>query len=342
MGLGSLRDVSLAEAREKAVDLRRQLAEGLDPIETRRADKDRLRQQREGLKTFGAFADDYVDAIAGGFSNDKHLAQWRMTLGPAYCGLIRDVPVAELSTDHVLAVLEPVWLEKCETASRLRGRIERVLDAAKVKGLRNGENPARWRGHLDALLPKQPPGGRSHHKAMAYADVPEFVARLRSLQSVSARALEFAILTASRTSEVLEAVWDEIDLANRLWTIPARRMKARRPHIVPLTDRSVAILEEVRQLSRGDHVFPGARAGKPLSNMALTMVLRGLVGDAATVHGFRSSFRDWAGDETGFDRDIAELALAHAVGSKTEQAYRRKSALQKRRDLMVAWDAYCG
>ena len=245
----------------------------------------------------------------------------------------------------MLAVLQPIWQEKNETASRLRGRIERVLDAAKAKGLRTGENPARWRGHLDTLLPKRQKLQRGHHPAMPYTEVPAFVAELRTREAMAARALEFAILTAARSGEVLGAMWGEVDLKAEVWTVPAMRMKAGREHRVPLTAPAIAILRALEALrpeddDKGAYIFPGQRKGRPLSGMAMEMLLRRQKLEI-TVHGFRSSFRDWAAEETGFPREIAEAALAHVVGDATERAYRRGDALEKRRELMTAWAAHC-
>ena len=253
---------------------------------------------------------------------------------------LRNLRLDEIGTEDVLGVLTPIWLTKSETASRLRGRIERVLDAARAKGPRSGENPARWRGHLDALLPKRQKLTRGHHAAMPYEDVPAFVARLRGSDSVSILALEFLILTAARSGEVLGARWDEIDHEGKLWIVPAARIKGAREHRVPLTKRALAILKTIEKVRTGDYVFPGQKRGEPLSEMALAMAMRRLKTSDFTVHGFRSAFRDWAGEETVFPREVAEAALAHVVGDATERAYRRGDALEKRRKLMDAWASY--
>jgi integrase len=262
-----------------------------------------------------------------------------MTL-TTYAAPLRSMRLDDIATADVLAVLQPLWQTKAETASRLRGRIERVLDAARARGLRSGENPARWRGHLDALLPPRHRLTRGHYAAMPYDEVPSFIGRLRASESVSGLALEFLILTASRTGEVLGARWDEIDVDAELWTVPAARMKAGREHRVPLSARALAILQTVEKVRTGEHVFPGQRRGRPLSVMALAMVLRRLKLENVTVHGFRSAFRDWCGEATAFPRDVAEAALAHTVGDMTERAYRRGDALEKRRKLMAAWAAF--
>lgn len=332
MGLGGLSSVSLADARAKAEEARRTLAASRNPIDEKRAQE----AARDAAVTFGAFADALVNDISHGFRNEKHKAQWAMTL-TTYAAPLRDMKLDAIDTGGVLSVLQPIWQTKNETASRLRGRIERVLDAAKAKGLRTGENPARWRGHLDKLLPKRQKLTRGHHAAMPYEDVPAFIGRLRTPPSVSALALEFCVLTAARSGEVLGARWDEINLDAKIWIVSGQRMKAGREHRVPLSARALAILAQMERVRTGDNVFPGQRRGKPLSSMALEMVLRRLKIENATVHGFRSAFRDWAGETTSFPREVAETALAHAVGDQTERAYRRGDALEKRRKLMDAW-----
>ena len=332
MGLGSAAVVSLADAREKAAVARRKLAQGLNPIEDRK--------RNGGIPTFGEMADSVREALSAGFRNEKHKAQWKSTL-ETYAAPLRTKPVDTITTDDILAVLKPIWTLKPETASRVRGRIEKVLDAAKAKGFRDGENPARWRGHLDHLLPKPSKLERGHHAAMPYEDVAAFVGELRKRKTTATLALEFCILTAARSGEVLGARWSEMDLAKRLWTVPAHRMKAGREHRVPLSNRAMSILKQLRDADCGEFVFPGQKPKKPLSNMAMEMVLRRMKIENATVHGFRSSFRDWAGNVTSFPREVTETALAHVIGDKAEQAYRRGDALDKRRALMDAWAAYC-
>jgi integrase len=282
-------------------------------------------------------ADEVRQSLSAGFRNDKHKAQWKSTL-ETYAASLWSKPVDTIATDDVLAVLKPIWQVKAETASRLRGRIEKVLDAAKAKGYRNGENPARWRGHLDHLLPKQSKLARGHHAAMPYEKVASFIGELRQREATAALALEFCILAAARSGEVLGARWSEVDLDKKIWSVPAERMKAGRMHRVPLSDRAVTILKKLSGM--GEFIFVGQKPGKPLSNMALEMVLRRMKVDD-TVHGFRSSFRDWAGNESYFPREIVETALAHVIGDKAEQAYRRSDALEKRRKLMEAWASYC-
>ena len=332
MGLGSATSVPLADAREKAATARRKIAQGLNPIDERKRDG--------GIPTFGELADDVRETLSAGFRNEKHRAQWKSTL-QTYANPLRAMPVDTIATDDVLAVLKPIWTAKAETASRVRGRIEKVLDAAKAKGFREGENPARWRGHLDHLLPRPSKLARGHHAAMPYEDVADFIAKLRKREATSALALELCILTAARSGEILGMRWSEIDLEKKIWTVPASRMKAGREHRVPLSQRAGAILRQLEKVKSGEFVFPGHARNKPLSNMAMEMVLRRMKVKDATVHGFRSSFRDWAGNVSNFPREIAETALAHVIGDKAEQAYRRRDALEKRRKLMEAWAAYC-
>lgn len=332
MGLGSALSVPLADAREQAAGARRKIAQGLNPIEERKRDK--------GIPTFGEMADTVREMLSAGFRNEKHKAQWKMTL-ETYASPLRGRPVDTITTDDVLAVLKPIWTIKSETASRLRGRIEKVLDAAKAKGFREGENPARWRGHLDHLLPKQLKLARGHHAAMPYERVAAFLAQLRDSDSLAAQALELCILTAARSGEILGMQWNEVDLEKKLWTVPACRMKAGREHRVPLSARAVSILRDLHKVKSSSFVFPGLVRGKPLSNMAMEMVLRRMKLEEVTVHGFRSSFRDWAGNVSSFPREVVETALAHVIGDKAEQAYRRSDALEKRRRLMDSWAAYC-
>jgi integrase len=270
------------------------------------------------------------------FRNDKHRAQWKMTLA-VYCKPIRERRVSTITTDDVLNILKPIWQEKAETASRLRGRIERVLDFAKTKGWRTGDNPALWRGHLRNVLPQRQKLTRGHHPAMPYRELPTFMERLKGNEANAARALEFLILTAARSGEVQNAEWSEIDLNEAVWTVPESRMKAGKEHRVPLTEDAVNLLERLQKERISDFVFPGKKAERPLSSSAKEMLMRRMKVSQFTVHGFRSAFRDWAGDETNFPRELAEAALAHRVGDATERAYRRADALEKRRTLMDAW-----
>lgn len=334
MGLGSAADVTLAKARVKAAKARAALADGIDPIAETKV-------QGSNIPTFGEFADEVVASLERGWRNEKHKAQWRMTL-EEYCGTLRGLRVDRITTQDVLGVLQPIWQTKAETAGRVRGRIERVLDAAKARGHRHGENPARWRGHLDHLLPARPRLQRGHHAAMPWDEVPVFIGKLRMLDGVAARALEFTILTASRTGEVRGARWSEIDNKAKVWIVSASRMKAGREHRVPLTERMLAILAEMEALKvADDFVFPGQKRGRPLSDMSMEAVLRRLRAKPNTTHGFRSSFKDWANETTSFPNDLSEAALAHITGDKVERAYRRGDALERRRALMQAWCSFC-
>lgn len=339
MGLGSAgpNGVSLADAREKATEARALLARGIDPLEARRDSE----KARRTIPTFGEFADEYINTHAPKFKNGKHLAQWRMTLSDEYCRAIRAQAVSEIDTEAVLKVLKPIWQRIPETASRLRGRIENVLDAAKARGFHPGPNPAAWRGHLKALLPARQKLTRGHHAALPYDDLPAFMADLQARQGLAALALEFTILTASRSGEVLGARWEEFDLEKGVWTVPPKRMKAGLAHRVPLQGRALEILKALPRLADNPHVFPGHANGKPLSSMAMAMQLRRMDRDNITVHGFRSTFRDWASEQTSFPHETAEHALAHRISDKAEAAYRRGDQFEKRRKLMEAWATYC-
>jgi integrase len=353
MSLGGLSVLTLAEARDAAQQARRDLARGLDPIDARKAAAEQAQFAAAAaalapLRMFGAFAESLLGDLASGFRNDKHIAQWRMSLSlerseagewkdTGYCLTLRHKPLDTISTNDVLAVLRPIWQTLPETASRVRGRIERVLDAAKARGLREGENPARWRGHLDAILPKRQKLTRGHHAAMPFGDVPALVLKLRQSEGMGAKALEFLILCASRSGEVLGARWPEIDMASKVWTVPAERMKAGREHRVPLTARALEILQPLYEGRTSELVFPGIRKDAPMSSMTLAKALKTAGAGGFTVHGFRSSFRDWAGEATEFPDSLAEHALAHVVGDATVRAYRRGDALDRRRTMMEAW-----
>ena len=337
MGLGSLLDVPLAKAREKASRARNAFLEGRDPIAERAA----ARLPEPVSVSFGVFSEALISDIQEGFRNEKHRKQWRSTLQTHATALL-EKPIAEIDTDAVVEVLKPIWLTKPETASRVRGRIERVLDAAKAKGYRGGENPARWRGHLDLLLPRRAKASRSHHRALAFAQIGDFMKELARRPAVAARALEFTILTAARTGETLGMTWGEVDMNEALWTVPAGRMKAGTEHQVPLSARASAILKLLRPKRPAPYelVFR-SDSGKQLSNMSMAMLLRRMGRDDITVHGFRSTFRDWAGETTSFTREVVEMALAHTIESKAERAYRRGRSLEKRRELMNSWAASC-
>lgn len=337
MGLGGLDTLSLAEARAKARACRQLLLDGIDPIEARKLRRSAALLETARRRTFAECAKGYIKAHRETWKNPVHAAQWPSTLELYVYPHIGALPVVDIDTDLVLKCLEPIWDRIPDTARRVRGRIESVLDWARARKFRDGENPARWRGHLDHLLASKPKSERvKHHPALPYAQLPALMTELRGRTDVSSRALEFLILTAARTNETIGARWSEFDFSEKLWAVPGERMKSGRPHIVPLSDRAIELLQSTPRENGSDFVFIGSRAMKPLSNMAMLELLRDLR-PGYTVHGFRSTFRDWAGDMTNYPRDVIEAALAHVVADETEAAYRRSTAVQKRRRLMEAW-----
>jgi integrase len=343
MGLGSIDTFNLADARERARECRKLLADGMDPIQHRDAARAAALADAARAMSFRQCAESYIKMHRKGWRNPKHAEQWPSSLGAYAYPVIGDVPVGEVDTAMVVKLLEPIWHAKPETATRVRGRIAKILDwAAAMKHRPAGANPARWVGHLDKLLPKQGAGARvKHHAAMPWADVPMFMAELRASEDVSAQALEFTILTAARTNETIGARVCEFDLTAKLWTVPAERMKAGKDHEVPLSDRALDIVRPwLSGKRKSDFAFPGAITGRGLSDMALLERVRGMR-DGITTHGFRSSFRDWAGDATAYPREVVEAALAHTIKSKAERAYRRATALEKRRRLMADWAKFC-
>lgn len=331
---------SLAKARKRRDEIMALLREGSLPEPSAKSLVKNVDAESASFSVplFGRFAMELVQQIEGGFRNAKHRAQWRSTL-ETYCSPIWDKPVDQIITDDVLSILRPIWSKKAETASRLRGRIERVLNAAKVHGYRSGENPAAWQGHLQLLLPKRQKLQRGHHPALPIHDLPIFWQKLTSTDSIASAALQFLILTAARSGEIRGAIWDEFDLDKRLWTVPAIRMKAAREHVVPLSESCIEILRRMQEIRHSDFVFPGTREDTPLSDMTLSKVLHGLT-KGYTVHGFRSTFRDWCGEKTDFSREHAEACLAHTIGSAVERAYRRGNSLEARRRIMAAWEAF--
>ena len=342
MGLGAIHTVSLAEAREEARRCRQLVRDGTDPIEVRRATRLAARAEVAKALTFKQCAEAFIKSHEAGWQNAKHVAQWTSTLEAYAYPSFGDLSVAAVDTGLVMKALEPIWITKTETASRVRGRIESILDWATVRKYRAGENPARWKGHLDHLLPARAKVQKAgHHAALPYDEMGAFMAALRLQSGTSAHALEFAILTASRTGEVIGATWGEIDMDKRLWTIPAERMKADKEHRVPLSDAAMAVLEAMAKVRQGEHVFSGAKPGRPLSNMALLMTLRRMKRDDLTAHGFRSSFRDWCAERTAYPAEAAEMALAHTVANKVEAAYRRGDLFEKRARMMQDWAAFC-
>jgi integrase len=347
MGLGPLALYSLQEARAKALDARRKRHEGIDPIEARRGERAREKLDAAKAITFRQCAEAYVNAHRAGWRNDKHAGQWSATLSTYAYPMIGALPVQAVDTGLVLKVLEPIWTAKPETASRLRGRLESILDFAKARENRDGENPARWRGHLDKLLPARSKVREiEHHAALPYAELAAFLVALRGQEGIAARALEFLILTAARTGEVIGARWSEIDLLDKIWTVPAARMKAHREHRVPLSPRALAILDDMRAArhvddARDAFVFPGRKPRTPLSNMAFLMLLRRMGRGSLTAHGFRATFKTWASERTSVQNQIVEASLAHVIGDKVEQAYRRGDLFEKRRRLMAQWATFC-
>lgn len=346
MGLGPVADVELGEAREAASAARKLVRAGTNPIEARREERAAKAAPPSSVPTFGEAADELMAELETGWRGGKSIGQWRNTLNK-HAVALKAKPVDTITTEDVVGVLKPLWTTKPVTAGKLRGRIERVLDVARVKGHRSSENPARWRGHLALLMPAQPQLVRGHHKAMPWADAPAFMAELRTKGLGGPTALELLILTAARTNEVLGATWAEIDEEAAVWTVPRGRMKEDREHVVPLVPRAVELLRLMRPFARPDGlIFPGQRKGKPLSAGAMERVLDrmglgGWEGGAGyTVHGFRSTFRDWAGDRTSFQREVIEAALSHQVGDAAEQAYSRSTWLTKRRKLMEAWAGF--
>jgi integrase len=340
MGLGAYPAVPLVKAREIAADLRRLLVAGKDPIAQRDAIRAEEAHKAASAITFRAAADQYIGAQSQGWRNDKHGKQWKATLAAHVYPTIGDLAVQAIDVAMVHKVLEPIWSTIPETASRVRGRIESILDWASARGYRAGDNPARWRGHLENLFPRRSKLRTvKHHAALPYAEIAAFLKSLEAQKGSGAKALQFAILTAARTSEVLGATWGEIDTQTSVWTIPAGRMKAGREHRVPLTPAALKLLGDPGKPS--EHVFTSPKSKHGLSNMAMLQTLRRMKRGDLTAHGFRSTFRDWVGECTSFPREIAEAALAHSVGDATEQAYRRGDALAKRRKLMEAWSLYC-
>ena len=336
MGLGPLHSVELAEAREKAAVQRSALLSGLDPIEAREEESRRKATEAAKAITFVQCATAYIKSHRAGWRNEKHADQWTNTI-ESYAGpIIGPLPVQDVDTGLVLQILEPIWATIPETASRLRGRLENILDWAKARGYRFGENPARWKGHLNQLLPVLSKKNRViHHKAMPFTEVHGFISQLREMSSVSARCLEFTILTAARTNESIFAKQGEFDLDGGTWTIPAARMKAKKEHRVPLSPRAIEIVREMLPL-KGEFLFPGVKVKKPLSNMTMLALLERM-DVAVTVHGFRSSFRDWAAERTAFSHEVCEMALAHTISNAAEAAYRRGDLFEKRRKLMESW-----
>ncbi|WP_416425083.1 tyrosine-type recombinase/integrase [Pseudomonas sp. App30] len=356
MGLGTIADIGLAEARDLAADARKNVKSGIDPLQMRiLASSPPTEHEKPTEKSFQEMAEDYVEAHRPGWKNAKHAQQWANTLKTYAYPVIGSKSVAEVETADLLKILNPIWTVKPETASRVRNRIELVLSAAKALGLRAGENPALWRGHLDKLLAKRKISDKGNHPALAWERLPDFMAELDKHSDMSAMAVKVTILCALRTTEAIGATWDEIDFDNKIWSIPAQRMKASRAHRVPLSSSVIKTLLGLRKVHNNPFIFPGQKPGRPLSNMAMLLKLRrmdesfinaGGIGwrnaenEVITMHGFRSSFRDWAAEATHFSETVPEMALAHKIKNATEAAYRRGDLLEKRRELMEEWSLY--
>ncbi|MBM3565526.1 MAG: DUF4102 domain-containing protein [Alphaproteobacteria bacterium] len=354
MGLGPFPAITLAEARRKAEDARRLVRGGVDPIDAKHELQAKITAEKAGAITFRVGAEAYIEAHSSTWRHEKHKAQWPNSLESYVYPTIGNLPVAKVGVAHVVKILEPIWKKKPETASRVRGRIEAILDWAKARGYRTGENPARWRGHLENLLPKRMVKVK-HFPALPYSEAGTFMADLRKQKGTASLALQFLILTAARTSEVVGALWKEIDLKAGVWTIPAERIKPGRTHRVPLSGPALAILKDLHEAvteDAGDMVFPGGKKGLHLSTNALLALLDRMEqvrggpitdeqGRRITVHGFRSTFRDWCAEQTNYPREVAEAALSHAIKDKTEAAYRRGDLFEKRTQLMKEWAAYC-
>ncbi|MGA7180189.1 MAG: tyrosine-type recombinase/integrase [Thiobacillaceae bacterium] len=340
LGLGPCHTISLLEARKRARKARQLLLDGVDPIAVKHEQRQKAALEHARAMSFDDCAAAYIRSHRHGWKNPKHAEQWVNTLATYASPIFGKLPVQDVDTALVMKALGPIWTEKTETATRVRGRIESILGWATVSGYRQGDNPARWKGHLQNLLPKASKVQKiEHHPALPYSQMAEFMAQLRTQGGMGALALEFTILTAARTGEVIGARWEEVDLDNKVWTVPATRMKAEREHRVPLCERALEILKELQRLG-GEFVFPGLR-GKPLSNMAMLAVLRRMGRKDLTVHGFRSTLRDWVAEQTFYPHETAEMALAHAIGNKAEAAYRRGDLFQKRLRMMTDWEKHC-
>ncbi len=340
IGLGSRDEVSLKRAREKARDYRDKIREGVDPIAGRKAAKDALRAAEASRITFDEAARRYLAAKRHEFKNPKHAKQWESTLHTYASPVVGNLPVHDITTTHVVEILEPIWYSKTETAARLRGRIENVLAWATTSGYRSGDNPARWKGHLDTILPKPSKVAKvEHHRALPVDQMGEFMRQLRQRQGTAARALEFAILTATRSGEVRGAKWDEVDLEARVWSIPPERMKSGCEHRVPLSDDAVTLLRNLPRFEGSPYVFPNSR-GAQLADMSLSAVMKRM-GYNATPHGFRSTFRDWCSERTSYPHEVIEMSLAHVIPDKVERAYRRGDLFNKRARLMKEWATFC-
>ena len=339
MGLGGYPDIGVADARQKAREARLKIEQGIDPILLRKQAKSELMALQATDKTFEQAAGEYIKIHADSWSNDKHRKQWERTLAAYAFPVVGKLSLRHIRQEHILKILEPIWTTKTETATRVRGRIESILDWAKVKGLRTGENPAAWKGHLDHMLPAPTRLKNVEHlAAVPVREMPDFMVKLRQASGTAAQALEFLILTAARSGEVRGITWQEVSLEDALWIVPAERMKMKKEHRVPLSDRAMSILKSQPRIDENPLVFPAPR-GSQMSDATMSAVLKRM-GVDATVHGFRSSFRDWCGDYTNYPRDLAEQCLAHGADDPVEAAYRRGDALERRREIMNEWSKF--
>lgn len=367
-GVGSYPEIGLKDARIRAAEMRMMVVNGIDPIEKKQEDKReaiaKAEQSAAKAKTFKELAQDYIELNRAGWKNKKHVQQWENTLDTYAYGVIGHLPPADITTEHILTILKDIWLTKTETATRLRGRLEVVLSYAKIKGYRTGDNPAAWKNHLDHVLPQPSKvAPHKHHPALPFSRAAEFMTALSATDTVAGSCLQFTILTACRSIESLECRWSEIDLEGKVWIVPPERMKMKREHRVPLTDELVRILDRRKATRINDYVFPGQKENRPLSNMAMTNIIRRMHdalskseteagkeakgwtdkdGSIITTHGFRSTFRDWAAEVTNYPGEMAEIQLAHAVANPVEAAYRRGDMFEKRRSLMDDWGSWCG
>ena len=339
MGLGGYPDIGVADARQKAREARLKIEQGVDPILLRKQAKSELMALQATDKTFEQAAGEYIKIHADSWSNDKHRKQWESTLAAYAFPVVGKLSLRHIRQEHILKILEPIWTTKTETATRVRGRMESILDWAKVKGLRSGENPAAWKGHLDHMLPAPTRLKKIEHlTAVPVREMPGFMVKLRQAAGIAAQALEFLILTAARSGEVRGITWQEVSLEDALWIVPAERMKMKKEHRVPLSNRAVDILKSQPRIDGNPLVFPAPR-GSQMSDATMSAVLKRMNVDA-TVHGFRSSFRDWCGDYTNYPRDLAEQCLAHGADDPVEAAYRRGDALERRREIMNEWSKF--
>ncbi|PLW82519.1 integrase [Kineobactrum sediminis] len=345
MSLGPLRGLTLARARDVARELVIKVKDPVNPIDPMREAQSKRQEEKateEFKRTFKQCADAFIESKRHGWKNAKHASQWEATLNTYVYPKIGSMAVNEIDTPHIVSVLEPIWHVKSETASRVRSRMENIISWATVSKFREGENPARWRGHLDHIFPPvRKVTAVKHHPALPYHRLPEFITILRKRAGMGARALEFTILTAARSGEVRGATWDEINLNQGTWTIPGSRMKTGKEHRVPLTDAAIELLQALPRVAKNPLVFPGSKNGAPMSDMSLTAVLRRIGEQEITVHGFRSTFRDWSAEQTTYPREACELCLAHTVGDAVERAYRRGDLFDLRKQLMADWASFC-